>query len=260
MPRATSRASRAPERPPLETFASTPARPRYATTAPSQTSAAPPNACEPSSANSDPLEHCVDPEEGQQAEREREQELDPAWVDPAHPGEPEHADRHRYHAHVYADQRHQPVEVAVRLGRLRGHLDRLGDGPTGGREQRHLIRLALDPRVLDLHPALVQPAELGIVLGEGGEAVVHDRLPDLDGVRAVVAQVQLDLARAQHGAVHDHLLHRRPVAVEPGRVERHEQGNGEPEYGQRQQAAEPGRHADAPRSPLGARLHQSSTS
>ena len=124
----------------------------------------------------------------------------------AQPGQPEHPDRDRDHPDVEADQRHQAVEAEVGVGRLDGRLDLVADRGAGGGEQHHLVALALDPGVDDLHLGAAEPADLLLGLGEDGEAVVDDRLLDLHRVGAVVAQVQLDLARAQHGALDRQLL------------------------------------------------------
>ncbi len=76
-----------------------------------------------------------------------------------------------------------------------------------------------------------------------GEAVVHDHLPHLDRVGPVVAHVQLDLARREHGPLDRQVLLRHPDPVEPGRVERDEQPDGEREHDERGEAREPGRTA-----------------
>ena len=82
------------------------------------------------------LEQRVHAEEGEQADGERQQEPDPARVDAADPGQPEHPDGHRDHPHVDADQRHQAVEAEVGLGRLDRRLDRVVDRAAGGGEQQ----------------------------------------------------------------------------------------------------------------------------
>ena len=200
------------------------------------------------------------PEEGEQSDGEGEQEAEPARVHAAQPGQPEHADGHRDHPDVEADQGHQAVEAEVGVGRLHRHVDRVVDGAAGGGEQQHLVGLPLDPGVLDGHGRGAQAADLLVGLAEVGEAVVHDRLLDLDRIGAVVSQLQLDLARLEHGALHGQLLLRHADAVEPGRVEQHEQADGNAQHEQRQQAGEPARR------PLerlagggGGRLHQSLT-
>ena len=132
------------------------------------------------------------------------------------------------------------------------------DRAAGGGEQHHLVGLALDPRVLDVDLGRGQPADLLARLGERGEAVVHDRLLDPHRVGAVVAHVQLDLAGLEHGALDGQLLLRHADAVEPGRVERHEQPDRRGEHDERRQARRAS--AAAPRAGGGGGLHQSTTS
>ena len=197
MPIATRSATRSPPPPRRSSQPSTPASDevRERGAEPHQRSAA--ERLGARGAQLEPLERGVDAEEDEQPDREREQELEPAPVELPHPRQPEHPDRHRDDPDVEADQPHQAVEAGVRLGRLRGHLDRRVDGAAGRREQDDLVGLALDPRIVDRHERAVEPAELVVVLLEGGEAVVDDRLHDLHRVRPVVAQLA---ARSRPGA------------------------------------------------------------
>ena len=234
--------------------ASTPASPRKAPAAPSHTSAAPPKASAPVPAISVPSSSGLNAEEAEQADGERQQEADPATVHAADPWQPEHPDRHRDHADVDADQRHQAVEVEVGVRRLDRRLDRVVDRRPRGGEQHDFVVLSLDPRVVhvDLRPA--ETPDLVVRLGERREAVVHDHLAHLHGVGSVVADVQLDLARLQHGALDRELLLRRADPVKPRRVEQHEQPDRHREHGQRSEPSEPGRPT---RRLCGGRLHHS---
>ncbi len=187
------------------------------------------------------LEQRVDPEPGEQADREGQQELHPAPVDPADPGQPEHADRHRDHADVEADQRHQAVEADVGVGGLRGHVDRGVDRPAGGGQEPDLVALALDPRVLHPDHVLVEALDDVVILREGGEGVVDRHLLDRDRVGPVVRHVHRDLARGEHRSLHHELLDRHAAPVEPGSVERDEQRDHEPQHDERKEAHRPSR-------------------
>ena len=79
-----------------------------------------------------------------------------------------------------------------------------------------------------------------IRLRERGKAVVHDHLPHLDRIGAVVAHVQLDLAGCEHGPLDREVLLRHPHPVEAGRIESDEQADGEREHDQRGESREPG--------------------
>ena len=123
-------------------------------------------------------------------------------------------------------------------------------------EKQDLVVLPLDPRILDVDLRAAKAADLVVRLRERREGVVHDDLAHLNGIRALVADVKLDLAGRQDGPLHGELLLRHADAVEAGRVEQHEQPDGHREHGEWREARKPGR---PPGGAGGGRLHQSST-
>ena len=87
---------------------------RYATPAPMKTSAAPPNACEPSPASSSPSSVASTARNAEQPDGQRHQPAQPRGRHAPQPRQPEHPERDRDHAHVEAQQRHQPEEAERR--------------------------------------------------------------------------------------------------------------------------------------------------
>ena len=142
--------------------ASTPLSSRYDVSPPRNTSAAPPSACEPSPATSMPSSVASIARNAEQPDRERHQDAQPARVDAPHERQPQHPERDRHDAHVEPEQRHQPVEAEVGVGRLDRHRDLVRDRRAGRGHELHLVGVALDPVVADRDLRGVEPPELAV--------------------------------------------------------------------------------------------------
>ena len=106
-----------------------------------------------------PSKRRVDGEERQQPDRQRHQRPQPLRRHAPQPRQPEHPERDRDHAHVDAQQRHQPEEPGVGGRRLDRDRDLVHDRPAGRGDQRDLVGLALDPRLDDLHRRGLEPPD-----------------------------------------------------------------------------------------------------
>ena len=171
-------------RPRSRSHALTPVSARNETAAPMKTSACAAERLRALAGELEALERRVDREEPEQPDGQRHDEAHPAGRDPADPRQPQHPERDRDDADVDAEQRHQAEEADVGRRRLDGGGDLVRDRRAGARQQRDLVRLALDPRLLDLHGGRVEVSDRLIGAGEGGERVVDDDLRDRDRVRA----------------------------------------------------------------------------
>jgi hypothetical protein len=160
------------------------------------------------------LQEGVDEQERKQADRQRDEHSQPLGADSAHERQPQHSQRHRDHPDVDSEQCHQREEVAVGLRRLAGNRDLVLDGGPGRGQQDDRVGLALHPRIGDVEGRRVETADAAAVGGlERDEAVVDRDLRDLDRIRAVVSDHELDLARPQHSLFDRELLDRRAGAV-----------------------------------------------
>ena len=124
---------------------------------------------------------------------------------------------------------------------------------------RDLVGLALDPRMLDPQGLGAQAADRRVAALERGEGVVDHDLRDRHRVGAVVAQVELDHAGREHGALDRQLLRGWPAPLaETGRPERGEQPDRQCDQRQRHQPEQPRGAARGPARLGGgaARLHQ----
>src|SRR6185503_7485476 len=130
------------------------------------------------------------------------------------------------------------------------------DRAAGGEQQGDLVRLALDPRLLDPHDRGAEPADRLVRPAELRERVVDDRLRDRHLVGTVLAQRQLDHAGLEHGPLDRQLLDRRPAAVaQAGPAEHGEQRHGTRDQQQRDEPEQPRRRR---RDALAERGHETS--
>ncbi len=174
------------------------------------------------------LQRRVDRQEAEQPDRQRQHDAQPGRRDAPDPRQPQHPQRDRDHADVDAEQRHQPEERQVVGRRLDRHRDLVRDRPAGRREQGDLVRLALDPRLLDPQHRRLQPADLALGAGELRERVVDHGLGDPHGVRPVVAHRELDHARLELRALDRELLDRHAAPLAEARPAEQREGGRAP--------------------------------
>ena len=162
---------------------------------------------------------------------------------PPHPREPQHAQRDGDHADVHAEERHEAEEGDVDVRRLDRDGDLVRDRPARRGEQHRLVRLALHPRLLQAQRRGAQAADRLLPAAELHERVVDLRLRDRHRVGAVVADVQLDDARAQHGLLDRELLGGRSAPLPESRsVEQRERGDAGDDECEGREPEQPPRH------------------
>ena len=214
------------------------------------TSAAPPNACEPSPASSRPSSVASIAEErraGRPSAPSR-RAASAGGMRRIH-GSHSMPERDRDHADVDAEQRHQPEEGR---GPSSGVSTATGIScaivPPGRGEQRDLVGLALDPRLLDAHASRCRGGR------SASSAPVNCAKASLTMTWAIdtasgpsLRTVSSITPGLQHRALDDELLDRRAAAVaEAGAAERGERPDRRGDQQQRHEPEQPGGEPPGP--------------
>ena len=183
---------------------------------------------------------------------------DPASRHAPHERHEEHPEADGDHADVDAEQGHQPEEARIGLRGLDGDVDLVLDRRARRGQDRDQVRGALLPGVVEDELLLAEAPDLaGRVRREVHVGVGDGDLGDPDRVGAGIADGQLDLAGAQHGALDRQLLDRRAGALpQAGAAEQREAPDRRGDQRQRDQGQGPERQGDLAALGAARGLHQ----